>query len=125
MKGKVLLQIGVIFAICIVCEGITAFLPFAFPASVLSMVVLFLCFLFRFIKPEQIQEASDFLLQNMAFFFIPAGVGILSVAQMIQGVLVQLLLICIVSTVLTFFATAYTVNLVMQIQARWRRKRNV
>ena len=43
MKVKLLVQIGIVFGICLVGEGIAAVLPFAFPASVLSMLLLFVC----------------------------------------------------------------------------------
>ena len=38
---KIIEQICVVFAICLAAEGISAILPFPFPASVLSMVLLF------------------------------------------------------------------------------------
>ena len=39
LKVKLLVQIGIVFGICLVGEGIAAILPFAFPASVLSMLL--------------------------------------------------------------------------------------
>ena len=39
---KIIYQIGIIFALCWVSEIIEAFLPFAFPASVIGMILLFI-----------------------------------------------------------------------------------
>ena len=70
---SVLAQICVIFAVCLASEGIAAVLPFSFPASVIGMILLFLLLLSGLLKIDHIREKSDFLLANMAFFFIPAG----------------------------------------------------
>ena len=39
---RILRQVSLIFLICLLCEGIASLLPFPFPGSVLSMIVLFL-----------------------------------------------------------------------------------
>ena len=67
------------------------------------------------IKDEQLSQVGDYLLANMAFFFIPAGVGILESYALILDKLPQILLICLLSTVITFFATAYTVKGMVRI----------
>ena len=70
---KIIKQIGIIFAICWISTVIEALLPFSFPASVIGMILLLLCLITGVLKIHHIQEKSDFLLSNMAFFFIPAG----------------------------------------------------
>lgn len=85
MKVKLLVQIGIVFGICLVGEGIAAVLPFAFPASVLSMLLLFVLLLCGVLKVEHIREKGDFLLKNMAFFFIPSGVALLEQVDFLKG----------------------------------------
>lgn len=119
---KIIIQLGGLFLLCLTCETIADFLPFAFPAGVLSMLLLFALFLLRVIQPESLQETSDFLLKNMAFFFVPAGVGIIKYYNVLASVLWQFLLICVVSTIVTFAATAYTIRLVTALQNRCRKK---
>ena len=70
------------------------------------------------LKIEHIQEKSDFLLGNMAFFFVPAGVSIMNYFDILKSSAVQLLIICIVSTVITFAVTAYSVKLTMKLMDR-------
>jgi putative effector of murein hydrolase LrgA (UPF0299 family) len=70
---KILLQIGVVFGIYWVSQGIEAVLPVPFPASVISLILLLALLLLRVIKIEQIQEKADFLLGNLNFFFVPAA----------------------------------------------------
>ena len=74
---KIILQIGLVLGICLLGEALSLVLPIPFPGSVIAMIFLFLLLLSGRLRPEHIREKSDFLLQNMAFFFIPAGVGIL------------------------------------------------
>ena len=119
---KIIYQIGIIFALCWVSEIIEAFMPFAFPASVIGMILLFILLAFRVLKVEHIREKSDFLLSNMAFFFIPAGVSIINYFDVLKGNVGKLLLICFLTTILTFAATAWTVRGVLRLQNRGKKK---
>lgn len=115
---KIILQIGVVLAICLLGEGVSLLLPIPFPGSVIAMILLFLLLLSGLLRPEHIRQKSDFLLQNMAFFFIPAGVGIMEYAEDLLPFLLPLLLICVITTVLTFAASALTAKLVIHLQEK-------
>ena len=119
---KIIYQIGIIFALCWVSEIIEAFLPFAFPASVIGMILLFILLAFRVLKVEHIREKSDFLLSNMAFFIIPAGVSIINYFDVLKGNVGKLLLICFLTTILTFATTAWTIRGVLRLQNRGKKK---
>lgn len=84
------------------------------------MVLLFLGFSVRIIRMEDLRESSDFMLKNMAFFFIPASVGIVEYFPLVRDTWLPLLLICIIATFVTFAATAYTVRLVLWLQTKFR-----
>ncbi len=111
---KIIRQIGIIFLVCWLSEVIERFLPFTFPASVIGMALLLICLLTGVLKIRHIQEKADFLLENMAFFFIPAGVSIINYFDILKSSAVQLLIICVISTVVTFAATAWSVKLTMR-----------
>lgn len=98
-------------------------LPFAFPASAVAMTLLFFCFLFRILKTETIESSARFLLENMSLFFIPAGVGILNCIDQIKNAVLPLLLICVLSTFVTFAAAAYAVRLTVWILKKYRERR--
>lgn len=110
-----LLQIGVVFAVCLAGEAISAVLPFAFPASVISMVLLFLLLCLRVLRPGQLAQISGFFLDNMPVFFIPACVGIINYADALMANLLPILLICIGTTPLVFFVTGHTVQLAIRL----------
>lgn len=118
MKVKLLVQIGIVFTICLVGEGIARLLPFAFPASVISMILLFLLLLSGALKVEHIREKGNFLLRNMAFFFIPSGVALIEQTDVLRGKVLPLLAVCLITTVLTFAVSALTIRLVSSWQNR-------
>ncbi len=115
---QLLRQIGLLLGICLLGEGIGAALPFPFPASVIAMALLFVLLCTKVMKPAQIEQTGDFLLKNMAFFFIPAGVGILEHFDQLKGSLLAFLAVCLLTTILTFLAAALTVQGVMALQRR-------
>lgn len=115
---RILAQIGIVLGVCLVGEIIAEVLPFPFPASVIGMVLLFILLCTRVIKPYHIQGKADFLLKNMAFFFIPAGVGILEHFDELKSSLLPFAAVCVITTVITFFAAAITVKGVMALQGK-------
>ena len=82
------------------------------------MILLFIFLLAGVLKIEHIQEKADFLMENMAFFFVPAGVSVMNYFDILKSTLVPFLIICIVSTIITFAATAYSVQFVMKLMNR-------
>ena len=72
---SILAQICVIFGVFLAAEGISAALPFVFPESVAGMLLFLILLFSRVLKPHQIKSSSDFMLQNMALFYIPVTVS--------------------------------------------------
>lgn len=108
----------IIFALCLAGVWIADFLPIALPANVIAMLLLFILLVFRAVKPVHIETTADFLLKNMAFFFLPATVGVMEHFDLLKSSLLPLLVICTFTTLLTFLATAYTVKGVTALQNR-------
>ena len=111
------------YGVCWISLVIEHYLPFSFPASVIGMVLLLICLLTGFLKIEHVQEKADFLLSNMAFFFVPAGVSIINYFDELKSTAVQLIIICIISTVVTFAVTAYSVMLTVRLMKKWKDRR--
>ncbi len=119
---NIIFQGAIFFTICLIGDAISAILPFPFPGSVISMILLFILLVAKIIKAEKISQISDFFLDNMAFFFIPPTVNIVNYFDVIKSVWWQFILICCITTFVTFLATAYTVKGVMYLMNR--RKKN-
>ena len=101
---KIITQIGVLFGVCLGGVGISAILPFPL------------------VKPGQIDEIAGFLTKNMAILFLPAAVGIIESLDILRDSGIQILIICLVSTLLTFGVTATVVSLLMRLADRKERQ---
>lgn len=121
---KLLTQVVVLFGICLLGEAISIILPFAFPGTVISMILLFILLCCKFLKTDHIRSFSDFLLKNMALFLIPPGVDIISSLELLKKNILPFLLIVLISTVLTFAAAAYTVQGVIRLQNKLNAGKN-
>ena len=104
-------QLALIFGLSLVGEGVAALLPVSFPASVISMVLLMVLLLSGVVKDRQIKTVSNFLVANMAFFFIPSFVGTLEHLELIRRQLLPLLVIVGLTTPLVYLAAGWTVQL--------------
>ena len=107
-------QLFVVFFVYLASEGISALLPFTFPASVLGMVILLVLLLTKVLKPAQLKESSDFLLGNMLLFFIPTCVSVITYADVLFRNFWSIVLISILTTPLVFFVTGQVVQLTMK-----------
>ena len=115
---KILLQVALVFGIYWVRQGIEAILPVAFPASVISLLLLLVLLLTGIVKVDHVREKSDFLLGNLGFFFIPVSVSIINYVDLIWQNAAAFLMVCVVSMVLTYGATAWAVHLTRRLMER-------
>lgn len=123
MSMRILRQVSLIFLICLLCEGVASLLPFPFPGSVLSMIVLFLLFALKVLKPDDIKETSGLLLGNMMLVFVPSFVSIMNYFDVLKHIAVQFILIIVVSTMVTFLVGGAVVSLVSRLQERLRARK--
>ena len=112
---SIMAQAAIVFGLCLISEGIAALLPVSFPASVIALLLLGLLLFSRALKPEHIQQLSTFLVANMAFFFLPACVGVMEHAPAILGQLVPFFLISCLTTPVVYFVTAWSVQWLIRL----------
>lgn len=121
---NLLKQLLIIFVLCLCGEVISIILPFAFPSSVISLILLFILLILKWIKPEQIAEVSEYLLGIMAFFFIPSGVAIMEKYHLIRSSILPLTAIVLLTTVITFAVSGYTVLFFIKLMKRREEKKH-
>lgn len=109
---KYLRQMGIILIIAFFGEVISKFLNLPVPSNVIGMVILLILLLTGIIKLEMIEDLSDFLLSYLPFFFIPAGVGLISNLDLLKANWIAIFLICTVSTIITMVVTGWTIQFV-------------
>lgn len=112
---KAFKELAIIIGICLIGEISAQLLPFPFPSSVLSMLILLALFFTPLLKPESIEGVSSLMLGNMVLFFIPSGVQIIKYASVMKDSWWKLVLICLISMVLTFFVTGFSVMLTIKL----------
>lgn len=112
---NILYQIAIIFSLCLAGELISAILPIFIPSAIISLILLFIMLESKILKIDHIKEKSDFLLANMAFFFIPAGVKVIDYFSIIKSIWWQFILVCLTSTILVFFITGSVVKLTLRL----------
>ena len=100
----------IIFGIYLLGVLITDITGVPIPGNVIWMVILFLLLYLKVIKVEQISTISNFFLEHLAFFFIPAGVGLISSFSVIKNIWLQLLIVCFVTTAITMICTGLVVQ---------------
>lgn len=121
---KIFEQFSIIFFICLVGTYISSILPFTFPGSVVSMILLFILLDKKIIKERAISTVADFLLANMAIFFVPASVAIMQNYSAISSILWKFALIIVISTIFTFFISSKSVSLVIYLQEKNKLKKD-
>jgi holin-like protein len=83
------------------------------------MLILFFGLLAGVIKLEMIDRISDFLLENLSFFFLPAGVSLMTCFAVLEGKWTAVLGVSVLSTVIILGVTGLTVEFVKKsIQKR-------
>lgn len=102
------LQLAVILAICLAGEVFHRVFHIPVPGNILGMLLLLLLLCLKVIKTEQIENVTKFFLNHLAFFFLPASVGLLAARNELQGQWILLLLLCIGATIATMAATGRT-----------------
>lgn len=111
---KLLREVFIIFGIYFIGEMVSVFLPIPLPGNLIGMLLLLILLSLRIVHLDQISTISDFLLGHLSFFFIPAGVGLLSVLSLIQHTWLAILILCLVTTFLTMGFSGKFVEIFMK-----------
>jgi len=115
---KLLRQFLIILLLSLVGEGLHALLPLPVPASVYGLVLMLLCLCTGILRLDQVERASDFLIEIMPVMFVPAAVGLTESWEQLRPVLVPVLVIMVLTTVLVMVVTGHATQFVM----KWREK---
>ncbi|MCC5909443.1 MAG: CidA/LrgA family protein [Clostridiaceae bacterium] len=107
----ILRQFLIVLAVCLSGEFLNRLLNISIPGNVLGMILLLTLLLTGVIKLEMIDKVTKFLLDHLAFFFIPAGVGILNNVDAIRGQWIPIVTVIIISTILVIVTTGITIQL--------------
>ena len=117
---KVFNQLAIILGIWAVGEYISSFISgfVAIPGSIIGMLILFMRLHFKIISMESIDSISGFFLDNMALFFVPAGVSLIKSMNIISENLLVLITTIFVTTVVVMWVTGIVVEIMINRKER-------
>jgi holin-like protein len=110
VKLKLFREALIILGIYLVGEFVSTSLHLPIPGNILGMIILFVLLYTKVVKVENISNVTNFLLDHLAFFFIPAGVGLMASMGIIKSTWWQLLVVCLSTTVIIIGATGIIVQ---------------
>lgn len=119
---KLLREMLIVLVIYFIGEFLSKGLHLPLPGNILGMIILLILLCTKVVKVEQVDNVSNFLLDHLAFLFIPAGVGILAAMNVLQGNILKLLLIVITSTIVIMISSGSIVQLVMKLMNKKEKK---
>ncbi len=109
---KLLRQFLIVLIICFMGEVLNKVVHVPLPGSIIGMILLFICLITGVIKLDKIDEISKFLIDHLAFFFIPAGVGLIGYVGILKKSILPILVICFVTTFVVMIVTGWTIQLI-------------
>ena len=115
---KLLRQLCIIIGICFLGEFLYKLLKIPIPGNVLGMMLLFICLCLGIIKLDMIKEISSFLLDHLAFFFIPSGVALIACINILAGNWIAFFGICFITTIIIMVSTGHSVQLLKRGQSK-------
>lgn len=112
-----ILQCLIIFACLAVGELIVMLTGIKFPSSIIGMILLCTLLKIGIVKYEKIKGISEFLISNMAFFFIPPGIALMLYFDIIEAQFWPIAISAFISTIIVIAVTGWVYQLT-------KRKRN-
>ena len=110
MRLKLFREALIILGVYLLGEFFASALHLPVPGNILGMVILFILLCTKVVKVDSISTITNFLLSHLAFFFIPAGVGLMVSLGVIKSTWWQLLVVCISTTIIIIGVTGTVVQ---------------
>ncbi len=97
--------VAIIFGFLFLGEAVSSLLRLPVPGNVIGMVLLTIALKLKAVKLEWVKPVADFLVNNMSFLFVPAGVGIMAYFDIVQKQWLPIAVSIFVSTVFVLLCT--------------------
>ena len=94
------------------------------PGSIIGMILLFVLLTSHIVKVENVENLANFFLDHLAFFFIPASVGLMTSFASLKGSIFKIILLCILTTIIVIAVTGITVQFICNRKSVKEDKKN-
>ncbi|WP_294386735.1 CidA/LrgA family protein [uncultured Clostridium sp.] len=105
-------------------EIISNLLNLPVPGSIIGMILLFVLLTSHIVKVEKVENLANFFLDHLAFFFIPASVGLMTSFASLKGSIFKIILLCILTTIIVIAVTGITVQFICNRKSVKEDKKN-
>lgn len=112
-----ILQFGILFASLAVGELVVWLTGIPVPSSIIGMLLLAASLKAGIVKVCLVEKVADFLVHNLGFFFVPAGVGLMNCLGIIADQWLPIIGASVGSTVVIIAVTGWTHRYVRNIVA--------
>ena len=103
------------FAILIAClfagSILKALIPLPIPETIYGMAILFILFAIKALKTSDVKRASETILENMSFLFVPAGVGIIENFDLFKENFVAMFIITFITSCIAMIVSMKLVSI--------------
>lgn len=113
-------QCFILFGCLAIGEFVVWVTGISVPSSIIGMLTLTLFLKLGVVQLDHVKGMADFLVANLAFFFVPPGVALMQNLDLIAGEFWQIVIAALFSTVFVIFATGWTYQLIDKFQSKWR-----
>lgn len=103
----ILLQLLIIFAFLAIGELVVWLTDVPIPSSIIGMLLLTVALQLRLVKLRQVEGVADFLVKNLGFFFVPAGIGVMVHFDIIAKQWMPIVVASVVSIVVVLGVTGW------------------
>lgn len=103
-----ILQLAILFAFLAIGEFIVYITSIPVPSSIIGMVLLAASLKIGIVRLHWVETMSDFLVRNIGFFFVPAGVGVMRCLGLISEQWLPIVGASVISTFIIIATTGWT-----------------
>lgn len=107
-----ILQCAVLFAFLAAGELIVTYTGVPIPSSIIGMLLLAAALKIRLVRVFWVDKISDFLVKNLGFFFVPAGVGLMRCLGIVREQWMPIVASSVVSTFIIIAVTGWVHQIV-------------
>ncbi len=115
-----ILQCAVLFAFLAFGELVVWLTGVPVPSSIIGMISLAIALKTGIVKLHWVDKTADFLVRNLGFFFVPAGVGVMRCFGIISQEWLPIMMATVVSTFIIICVTGQTHQLCRRRKMRKR-----
>lgn len=117
-----ILQFGVLFTFLVARELLVRFTGIPVPSSIIGMVLLCASLKLGIVKLRWVDKLSGFLVHNLGFFFVPAGIGLMNCLGLIADQWMPIVGSTVISTVIIIAVTGWVHQIIRSASAKMSHK---